>query len=62
MTVIWQVDTKDGEVIIAGVGKAVTAITARLTSLSQFDGTESKVRDELEEVLWLLLQTTNFNR
>lgn len=39
-----QVDTKDGEVIIATVGKAVTAITARLTSLSQFDGTESKVR------------------
>ena len=42
-------DTKDGEVIIAGVGKAVTAITARLTSLSQFDGTESKVRLELEQ-------------
>jgi transformation/transcription domain-associated protein len=39
-----QVDTKDGEVIVAAVGKAVTAITARLTSLSQFDGTESKVR------------------
>jgi len=38
-----QVDTKDGEVIIERVGKAVTAITARLTSLSQFDGTESKV-------------------
>ena len=40
-----QVDTKDGEVIIERVGKAVTAITARLTSLSQFDGTESKVED-----------------
>jgi len=38
-----QVDTKDGEAIINMVGKAVTAITARLTSLSQFDGTESKV-------------------
>ena len=38
-----QVGTKDGEVIIERVGKAVTAITARLTSLSQFDGTESKV-------------------
>ena len=39
-----QTEQKDGEVIIATVGKAVTAITARLTSLSQFDGTESKVR------------------
>ena len=41
-----QVDTKDGEVIIERVGKAVTAITARLTSLSQFDGTESKVNKQ----------------
>ena len=29
--------------IINSVGNAVTAITARLTSLSSFDGTESKV-------------------
>ena len=42
-----QVDTKDGEVIIERVGKAVTAITARLTSLSQFDGTESKVNKQI---------------
>ena len=40
---ILQVDQKDGEVIITQVGKAVTAITSRLTSLSTFDGTESKV-------------------
>ena len=38
-----QTDQKDGEVIINLVGKAVTAITGRLTSLSSFDGTESKV-------------------
>ena len=38
-----QVEQKDGEAIISTVGKAVTAITARLTSLSAFDGTESKV-------------------
>lgn len=38
-----QVEQKDGEVIINLVGKAVTAITGRLTSLSSFDGTESKV-------------------
>ena len=38
-----QVEQKDGEAIINSVGKAVTAITARLTSLSSFDGTESKV-------------------
>jgi len=38
-----QVDTKDGELMIQMVGKAVTSITARLQSLSQFDGTESKV-------------------
>lgn len=52
-----QVDTKDGEVIIAGVGKAVTAITARLNSLSQFDGTESKVRNgELNVLISSLAQ------
>ena len=38
-----KVEQKDGEVIISTVGKAVTAITGRLTSLSAFDGTESKV-------------------
>ena len=38
-----QVEQNDGEVIIGQVGKAVTAITSRLTSLSTFDGTESKV-------------------
>ena len=38
-----QAEQKDGEVIISLVGKAVTAITGRLTSLSSFDGTESKV-------------------
>jgi len=38
-----SVEQKDGEAIISTVGKAVTAITARLTSLSAFDGTESKV-------------------
>ena len=38
-----QTEQKDGEVIINLVGKAVTAITGRLTSLSSFDGTESKV-------------------
>jgi hypothetical protein len=30
-------------VIISLVNKAITAITSRLQSLSQFDGTESKV-------------------
>merc|ERR1740122_790675 len=35
--------TRDGEQIINLVGKAVTAIPGRLSSLSQFDGTESKV-------------------
>ena len=39
----FQAEQKDGEVIINLVGKAVTAITGRLTSLSSFDGTESKV-------------------
>lgn len=38
-----QPDNKDGEVIISMVGKALTAITGRLQSLAQFDGTESKV-------------------
>ena len=37
-------ENKDREVIIAMVTKAVTAITQRLTSLSTFDGTDSKVR------------------
>ena len=36
-------ENKDREVIIAMVTKAVTAITQRLTSLSTFDGTDSKV-------------------
>ncbi len=39
-----QPDYKDGEKVIAMVGKALTAITARLQSLGQFDGTESKVK------------------
>jgi len=38
-----QPENKDGEIIISMVGKALTAITARLQSLAQFDGTESKV-------------------
>ena len=36
-------ENKDREVIIAMVTKAVTAITQRLSSLSTFDGTDSKV-------------------
>jgi hypothetical protein len=38
-----QPENNDGEVIITLVNKAITAITARLQSLSQFDGTDSKV-------------------
>lgn len=36
-------ENKDREAIIAMVGKAVSAITQRLSSLSVFDGTDSKV-------------------
>ena len=39
-----QPDYKDGEKVIAMVGRALTAITARLQSMAQFDGTESKVK------------------
>ncbi len=38
-----QPENTDREVIISMVNKAVTTITQRLTSLSSFDGTESKV-------------------
>lgn len=38
-----QPDYKDGEKVIMMVGRALTSITARLQSLGQFDGTESKV-------------------
>ncbi len=38
-----QQENKDRELIIQMVTKAVTAITQRLTSLSTFDGTDSKV-------------------
>jgi transformation/transcription domain-associated protein len=38
-----QSENRDREVIINLVTKAVSAITQRLTSLSTFDGTESKV-------------------
>ena len=38
-----QTENKDREVIINLVTKSVSAITQRLTSLSTFDGTESKV-------------------
>ena len=45
-----QPDYKDGEKVIAMVGRALTAITARLQSMAQFDGTESKVKKILYEV------------
>jgi hypothetical protein len=40
-------------VIISLVNKAITAITSRLQSLSQFDGTESKV------IFYFLLSVSN---
>ena len=48
-------ENKDREVIIAMVTKAVTAITQRLTSLSTFDGTDSKVRTSTHLPLLFLL-------
>ena len=48
--------------MIQMVGKAVTSITARLQSLSQFDGTESKVKLRTLKIKYIIFKPFSISR